>query len=299
MSDLRRGNLLLAQHATLRAQLRARPRARARILAAMQLDEATWAQADREWSAFLDGAAGRGQVAELVAWQAAFAAARAELEAEVEAEPDKGVAAAAAPPRVAPPAPPSSPQPIVQLHGAAARPTYLQQGLPSAPTASAAFTSPASPSTPLPAPPYIAPGPDSPRPRSRPHPTSTMVAPAPASAPTPLPFGRVDLPSAPPPSNPALSPRVPTGTMPLETPSSSTAPDRLEGLSLEEYARLEAELAAYPAHRTDVLGRYRIPSEEHYRHIATSWKRCIAELGLYSTYIGLFARHRQAARPRG
>lgn len=272
MSDTRRGNLLLAQHATIRARLRHRPRARASILASMQLDEAAWAEADREWSVYLDGAAARGQLAEVAKWQSALAAARSELEAEVDAP----VAPVVAPP----PAPPSSPQHPAGLVSAV--PTYLQ-----------GYREPTAfvPAAPIP------PAPDTPRPRSRPHVTTTMVAPSPAG-PTPLPFARVEMPSVPPSSGSSGSSRVPTGTMPLEIPDPSSAPDRLEGLTLEEYAKLEAELAAFPGHRAEVLIRHRIAGEDVYRHIATSWKRCIAERGLSSTYIGFYARHRQP-RSRG
>lgn len=277
MSETRRGNLLLAQHATIRARLRHRPRARGSILASMQMDEATWVEADRAWSAYLDGAAGRGQLAEVAAWQSVFAAARAELEAEGDAPQAPAVT-----PPPAPPSSPQSPQAAALRASSAAVPTYLQGHREPALGPPLAFVPPA---------------PESPRPRSRPHPTTTIVASLPAS-PTPLPFARSDVPNAPASSSSAVAPRVPTGTMPLETPDPAAGSDRLEGFSLDEYAKLEAELALFPAHRAEVLVRHRLAGEDHYRHIATTWKRCIAEQGLSSTYIGLYARHRQA-RSRG
>ncbi|MFO0550351.1 MAG: hypothetical protein U0271_18295 [Polyangiaceae bacterium] len=103
-------------------------------------------------------------------------------------------------------------------------------------------------------------------------------------------IGLISTPSAPLQGSADLS-TVPTGTA-LSPGAAGGEPSArtIQGLTLEVYAKLAAELSAYPSRRAEVFQRYGV-DESAFGRIATAWRRVIANEGLSVEYMGIFARH--------
>lgn len=73
----------------------------------------------------------------------------------------------------------------------------------------------------------------------------------------------------------------------------------VEGITLEAYAKMAAELAVRGADRRAVLAAYGVSGDEQYRRVATVWNRLVQEQGLTGKYMRLFTQHHDAVRSSG
>ncbi len=65
----------------------------------------------------------------------------------------------------------------------------------------------------------------------------------------------------------------------------------VEGITMEIYAKIAAELTFKPDDRDDIFARYSIRDVEQYCVVANQWNKRVAELGLSGRYMQLFASH--------
>jgi hypothetical protein len=265
---------------------------RAAVLAQEGIDPAAWARCDEHYNRVIvdDVVNDRRGRREAYGRKCSEELARRRAEA-ANVTPAPGVSEAPEPP--APPSLPAAssdePAPITEVSRAAPEPPPVIAPRPvEIGKATAVFQAPmlARPSDPLPFGGKPTLDPVSSKPSGLPHPGSGSTLPLGldlmAHARKALPFA--GLPGVPSPATPAA-------------PAEQAPPSRL---SLQSYASLCAELAAYPANRAAILARYGIADEAAYRALDHEWQARIADPEVRSRWQQSYATYadwlRQQAR---